>query len=158
MVKKNREEPEKITEEQKEELNKKDLPEFREREAKKSQQEPEPESPEKEEESGPGSDDDDVFDFEEICRDLSDMPFQIWCILNPNVPPLAEKEKDLIAKYVLRTAKKYKIKKYMRDELLLLAVVGYSVMKRIGIKKNVDDDSGEEGERQDEPGQEDHPG
>lgn len=157
MAKKNREEPEKITEEQKEELNKKDLPEFREREARESQKEIPPEK-EKEEESGPGPEDDDVFDFEEICRDLSDMPFQIWCILNPNVPPLADKEKDLIAKYVLRTAKKYKIKKYMRDELLLLAVVGYSVMKRIGIKKNVDDDSGEKGEGQDEPGQKTHPG
>lgn len=147
--------PEKITEEQKEEINKKDLPEFREREA-KEQQEISPEE-EKKEDSGNG-DDDEIFDFEEICRDLSDMPFQIWCILNPNVPPLADKEKDLIAKYVLRTAKKYKIKKYMRDELLLLAVVGYSVMKRIGIKKNVDDDSGEKGEGQDEPGQKTHPG
>jgi len=157
MGKKNkREEPEKITEEQKEELNKKDLPEFREREPRESQKIP-PEK-EKEEESGPGPEDDEIFDFEEICRDLSDMPFQIWCILNPNVPPLADKEKDLIAKYVLRTAKKYKIKKYMRDELLLLAVVGYSVMKRIGIKKNADNDRGEEREGQDEPGQEDHPG
>ncbi len=158
MAKKNRKEPEKITEEQKEELNKKDLPEFREREVTKSPPEPEPESPEKEEESGPGPDDEKIFDLEEVCRDLADMPFQIWSIKNPNVPPLAEREKDQISKYLIKFAVKHKVAKYLKDELMLIAVIGYAVMKRARIKKNVDDDSGEEGERQDEPGQEDHPG
>jgi len=86
------------------------------------------------------------------------MPFQIWSILNPNVPALAEKEKELISKYVLKTAKKINAAKYLKDELMLLAVVGYSVMKRIGIKKNADNDRGEERKGQDVPGQEDHPG
>jgi len=156
MGKKNPEEPEKITEEQKEELEKKNLPPFRERESKKS---PEiPDQKEKKADSLDGDDETTEPDLIEICRDFADIPFQIWSIRNPNVPPLDEKEKDLISKHLLKLAVKYKVKKFMKDELILIAAVGYSVMKRARIKKDVDDNSRQEREGKDEPGQADHPG
>lgn len=161
MKKKKKIRPAPITEEQKRELERKNLPEFREGEKRESPQpepEPETESPKEKEDSGPGLDDDEkIFDIDDICRDLADMPFTIWSIANPNVPPLDDKEKDRISKYLIKFAVKHKVAKYLKDELMLIAVIGYAVMKRAGIKKDVDDNSRQERERENVPGEKTNP-
>jgi len=85
-------------------------------------------------------------ELEEICRDIIAIPFEVWAILKPEVTPLSEVEKKLIGKPLSRVLIKYDIGRFMKDEVLLLGFFGFSVLKRLRVKKNVADDSGKEGQ------------
>lgn len=91
----------------------------------------------------------DLSSIEEICRDLVSIPFEVWSLIRPGVPPLTEGEKKLIGKPLARVFVKYDVAKFLKDEFLLIAALGFSVMKRIRVKPDVKDDSREAGEGKD---------
>ena len=109
-----------------------------------------PEFPKEETKGGiPGISEDEPEEvvLEEICRDIIAIPFEIWHLLRPGVEPLSEKEKDLIAKPLSRVAQKYDVGRYMKDEFLLIAFLGFSVIRRTRVKKDDSDDNRKEGKR-----------
>jgi len=92
---------------------------------------------------------DDVV-LEEICSDLIAVPFEIWHLLKPVVPELTSKERTLIGKPLARVAQKYDVQKYMKDEILLVGFLGFSIIRRVKIgKKHDTNDNREKGPRQD---------
>ena len=106
----------------------------------KSPKEDLPKFPDKEEKDfGPGIEEPEGEleqpELEEICRDLVSVPFEIWNILRPEIDPLSDTEKRMIAKPLARVAQKYDVQKYMKDEILLAGLLGYSIIKRTRIKK-----------------------
>lgn len=107
------------------------------------------EEPEKKKASGPGTEELNA-DLQEICRDLVSVPFEIWAILKPGVQPLSDTEKNLISKPLARIVVKYDVARFMKDEILLLGFLGYSVIKRVRIPKNVANDSGKKGQGKDD--------
>lgn len=153
-MKKNKK-PEEISPQEKAKMEGKELPEFPER--KKGADQPTPNQEEKEE-FGPGPDEalsDDVVI--EICKDLANMAGQMWHILDPVVPELEPAETKMLYKPMARMAQKYKLGKYLKDEVLFIGGIIFIVSKRLRIKKNADHDSRETGEGKDQPGKEDHP-
>lgn len=130
-----------------EKKTKKSLPSFPE-ELKRSEN---LEEPTKETSSGLGNgNDQDKIDIEEICGDIVALPFEVWAVLKPAVKPLSEVEKKLIAKPLSRIVVKYDVTRFMKDEILLCAFLGFSVLKRVKVGKNVVDDSGKEGQGKDD--------
>jgi hypothetical protein len=96
---------------------------------------------------GPGNGiEQDKLDLEEICGDIMALPFEVWAILKSGVKPLSDIEKKLIAKPLSRIIVKYDVTKFMKDEVLLCAFLGFSVLKRVKVTKNVIDDSRKEGQ------------
>lgn len=96
---------------------------------------------------GPGSEiDQDKVDLEEICSDIVSLPFEVWSILKPGVTPLSETEKKLIGKPLSRIVVKYDVARFMKDEILLCGFLGFSILKRVKVKKDVADDSRKEGQ------------
>ncbi|MBA7496242.1 hypothetical protein ES702_06841 [subsurface metagenome] len=86
--------------------------------------------------------------LEEICRDIIAIPFEIWHLLRPGVEPLSEKEKDLISKPLSRVAQKYDVSRYMKDEFLLIAFLGFSVTRRLKIKKKIKKDDSDDNRKE----------
>jgi len=147
--------PEEISPEEKKKMETKELPGFPER--KKGESEPSQE-PEEKEDYGPGPDEalpDDVVI--EICKDLANMAGQMWHILDPVVPELEPAETKMLYKPMARMAQKYKVGKYLKDEVLFIGGLIFVVSKRLRIKKNADHDRGEKGEGKDKPSEETHP-
>ena len=100
---------------------------------------------------GPGNGaDQDKLDLEEICSDIVALPFEVWSILKPGVNPLSDAEKKLIGKPLSRIVVKYDVARFMKDEILLCAFLGFSVLKRVKVAKNVADDRGKEGQGKDD--------
>jgi len=153
-MKKN-ERPEEISPEEKKKMETKELPSFPER--KKGESEPSRDQEEKEE-YGPGADEalpDDVVI--EICKDLANMAGQMWHILDPVVPELEPAETKMLYKPMARMAQKYKVGKYLKDEVLFIGGLIFVVSKRLRIKKNADHDRGKKGEGKDKLSEETHP-
>ena len=110
-----------------------------------------PEGAEKKGDSIPGTSEDiESEDIEEICKDVVSGFFEIWAILKPGVPPLSETEKKLIKKPLARIVIKYDVARFMKDEFLLIGLLGFSVLKRLKVKKDVNNDRREEGQRKDD--------
>lgn len=82
----------------------------------------------------------DAVDLDELSRDIAGVPFEIWAVLKPGVKPLTEKEKKLIGKPLARVLSKYDVAKYAKDEFLLMAVVGFSIMSRLKDSQKKEDD------------------
>jgi hypothetical protein len=101
--------------------------------------------------------DQDKIDLEEICSDIVSLPFEVWAVLKPDVKPLSDAEKKLIGKPLSRIVVKYDVTRFMKDEILLCAFLGFSVLKRVKVGKNVVDDSGKERQGKDDPGQKPDP-
>ena len=80
------------------------------------------------------------------------IPFEVWAILKPGVAPLTDIEKATISKPLARIVVKYDVARIMKDEFLLLGFLGYSIVKRLRVPKNVDNDSGKTGKGKDDPG------
>ena len=78
-----------------------------------------------------------VESLEEICKILAATTVAIWTIFDKEIEGLDEKEKDMVAPPMARCAIKYKVQRWMTDELSLALAVGTIVSKRIlGKKKN----------------------
>ncbi|NVM56229.1 MAG: hypothetical protein HWN66_21210 [Candidatus Helarchaeota archaeon] len=156
--------PEPATKEQEEEIKKKDLPPFRQRTAKKApENKTEDQNQEKKEEFGPGLDEGEIAPdyLDDICGDILSTFFQLWHLWNPNVPALDEDRKKLMQPHMSKLAIKYKFTKVTKTEVIFFSLLGNEIIKRIVIKrpvklekKSVNNHSGKEGERQDEPSQE----
>lgn len=78
-----------------------------------------------------GEGDFEAIDIEEFCKDIANIPFEIWHIVNPEVEPLSAKEKKLIGKPLSRVVVKYDLQKYAKDELVLFAFLSFSVLGRL---------------------------
>lgn len=95
-----------------------------------------------------------------ICEDIISIPFEVWAILKPGTEPLSSAEKKMIAKPLSRIVVKYDVAKFMKDEFLLIAALGFAILKRVKMKKvikNAHNDSGEKREGKDYSGSEPSP-
>ncbi|MBA7493826.1 hypothetical protein ES702_04391 [subsurface metagenome] len=147
--------PEEISPEEKKKMETKELPPFPER---KKGDSPPIQEPEEKEDYGPGADEalpDDIVN--EICKDLVNMGGQMWHIVDPVIPELEPTETKMLYKPLARMAQKYKVGKYLKDEILFIGGIIFVVSKRLRIKKNADHDRGEKGEGKDKPSEETHP-
>jgi hypothetical protein len=140
--------------EKKKAKKKKGLPDFPPENLRPRIQEAEEEEKKETKGSGPGTSEDENGNIQEICRDLIAVPFEVWAILRPGVEPLSDPEKTAISKPLARIVIKYDVARYLKDEFLLLAFLGYSVVKRLKVPKSADkitDNSGKEGQGKDDP-------
>ena len=88
--------------------------------------------------------------LEEICKVLAATTVAIWTVFDKEIEGLDEKEKDMVAPPMARCALKYKVQKWMNDELALALAVATIVSKRIIAKKKHDkDDNRQTGKGQD---------
>lgn len=78
-----------------------------------------------------GESDFEAIDIEEFCKDVVNIPFEIWHILNKNVQPLNAVEKKLISRPLSRLVKKYNLGDYAKDEIVLIAFLGTSIYSRL---------------------------
>lgn len=72
-----------------------------------------------------------AIDIEEFSRDIINVPFEIWHIVNPGVDPLSEKEKKLIGKPLSRVIVKHQLQKYAKDEFVLVAFLSFAILGRL---------------------------
>jgi len=72
-----------------------------------------------------------AIDIEDFCRDIINVPFEIWHIINPSVEPLSAKEKKLIGKPLARVIVKHELQKYAKDEFVLVAFLGFAILGRL---------------------------
>lgn len=77
----------------------------------------------------------DSFELEEICGNLWVCLYQLGGMLKKGFEPLTEDVKNLLAPPSARMALKYKVQEYMKDEVLLLGILGIDISKRLLIKK-----------------------
>jgi len=90
------------------------------------------------------------FEIEEVCGDVIAIPFELWGIFKKGVEPLSEKEKKGLGKPFARLAIKYHVQDYMKDEFYFLFILGVAISKRVKVKKDVSNHSGEKRKGEDE--------
>ncbi len=72
-----------------------------------------------------------AIDIEEFSKDIVNIPFEIWHIINPNIEPLSTKEKKLIGKPLSRVIIKHELQKYAKDEFVLVAFLSFAILGRL---------------------------
>jgi len=72
-----------------------------------------------------------AVDIEELCRDFSNVPFEIAHILNPKIKPLSQKEKKLIGKPLSRVIVKHDLQRLAKDEIVLVIFLGFAILARV---------------------------
>ena len=87
-------------------------------------------------EDAEGEPDFESIDIEEFCKDIANIPFEIWHILKPDIKPLSAQEKKLIGKPLSRVVAKYELQKYAKDEFVLIAFLSFSVLSRLKKKED----------------------
>jgi len=123
--------PEKPTPEQLKKLKRKPTPEKK----------PPWKFPIEEEDSSTGSqteekaEETDSLELEEICGNLWVVLYQLGGILRKGFTPLTEGTKKLLSPPTARCAKKYHVESYMKDELLILGILGVDISARLIRKK-----------------------
>lgn len=110
------------------------------------------ESPGGEEESGQIT----AIELEEVCGNLWVVLYQLGGILKKGFEPLTENEKKLYSPVSARLAVKYHVQDYMKDEFLLLGLFGISISKRLIVKKNDNNNSGEKKNRENNTSEKSH--
>lgn len=124
--------PEKPTPEQLKKLKKKPTPE---------KKPPFPFLVEEKEDSSTGSqteektEETDSLELEKICGNLWFVLYQLGGILKKGFEPLTDDVKNLLAPPSARMAVKYHVQDYMKDEFLLLGILGIDISKRLIKKK-----------------------
>ncbi len=104
--------------------------------------------------SPPGSEEKetDSLYLEEICGNLWFVLYQLGGILKKGFEPLTEDVKKLLSPPTARMAVHYHVERYMKDELLILGILGIDISKRLMAKKKDDkNDNREKGEGKDNP-------
>ena len=84
------------------------------------------------------------FELEEICGNLWVVLYQLGGVLKKGFEPLTDNEKNLLSLPSARIAVKYHVQDYMKDEFLLLGILGISISKRLIVKKKDDKDNNRE--------------
>ena len=86
------------------------------------------------------------LDLEEICGNLWVVLYQLGGVLRKGFEPLTDNVKNLLAPPSARCAVKYHVESYMKDEFLILGILGIDISKRLMAKKpkKVVEDSKEE--------------
>ena len=77
-------------------------------------------------------------DLEEICGNLWFILYQLGGILKKGFEPLTENVKKLLSPPSARIVVKYNVGSYMKDEFLLLGILGIDISKRLMVKKKED--------------------
>lgn len=77
----------------------------------------------------------DSLELEEICGNLWFVLYQLGGILKKGFEPLTDDVKNLLAPPSARMAVKYHVQDYMKDEFLLLGILGIDISKRLIRKK-----------------------
>ena len=97
---------------------------------------------EKEEASSPpggiGVEKERSVELEEICGNLWVVFYQLCGILKKGFEPLTDDVKKLISPPSARCAVKYHVQDYMKDEFLLLGILGIDISRRLMVKKKDD--------------------
>jgi len=110
-----------------------------------------------EEESVPGQITASELEF--VCGNLWVVLYQLAGILKKGFEPLTENERKLYAPVTSRLAVKYHVADYMKDEYLLLGLMGISFSKRLIARKKDDvNHSGEKKKGKNHTGQEPYTG
>lgn len=89
------------------------------------------------------AEEEDSLYLEEICGNLWAVLYQLGGILKKGFEPLTEDTKNLLAPPSARIALKYHVETYMKDEFLLLGILGIDISRRLIVKKKEDKDSEE---------------
>ena len=90
------------------------------------------------------------LELEKICGDLWVILYQLGGILKKGFEPLTDDVKKLISPPSARMAVKYHVQDYMKDEFLLLGILGIDISKRLMVKKKDDkNDNREKGKGKD---------
>ena len=105
----------------------------------------EPSMKSSEESCPPGS-----IDLEEICGNLWVVLYQLGGILKKGFEPLTDPVKKLLAPPTARCAIKYDVQTYMKDEFLLLGILGVDISRRL-MKKDDDHDRGKKEKGENDP-------
>lgn len=120
--------------------------------------EPEKEETTKEESSTepspPGSEEEEADSqyLEEICGNLWFVLYQLGGILKKGFEPLTDDVRKLLEPPSARMAVKYHVETFLKDEFLLLGILGIDISKRLMVKKKDDkDDNREKGKGKDDP-------
>ena len=105
------------------------------------------------ESSPPGSEEEETDSqyLEEICGNLWYVLYQLGGILRKGFEPLTNNVRKLLEPPSARMAVKYHVETYMKDEFLLLGILGIDISKRLMVKKKDDkDDNREKGKGKDD--------
>ena len=78
------------------------------------------------------------LELEEICGNLWVVLYQLGGLLRKGFEPLTNDVKKLLSPPTARIALKYQIQDYMKDEFLLLGILGIDISKRLMVKKKDD--------------------
>jgi len=98
-------------------------------------------------ESSPlGSEDERItsIELEEICGNLWVVLYQLGGVLKKGFEPLTDNVKKLLSPPTARCAVRYHVQDYMKDEFLILGILGIDISKRLMVKK---DDVNHRGEK-----------
>jgi len=75
------------------------------------------------------------LDLEEICGNLWVVLYQLGGILRKGFEPLTEDVKNLLSPPTARCAVRYHVQDLMKDEFLILGILGIDISKRLIVKK-----------------------
>lgn len=109
-------------------------PSFQELLSKEKKNQPSTESSEKSSPPGSTEVDENII---EVCADVIGIPFAIWHELNPNVPPLSDKETINISRPLAKVVAKYDLGRLMKEEYVLVFYLGSAIYRRGKIKPPV---------------------
>lgn len=94
----------------------------------------------------------DSLELEEICGNLWVVLYQLGGILKKGFEPLTDDTKNLLSPPTARMAIRYHVQDYMKDEFLILGILGIDISKRLMVKKKDDkDDNRKKGQGKDDP-------
>lgn len=86
----------------------------------------------------------DSLELEEICGNLWVVLYQLGGILKKGFEPLTDNVKKLLEPPTARIAVKHHFETYMKDEFLLLGILGIDISRRLMVKKKDDKDNNRE--------------
>lgn len=91
------------------------------------------------------------LELQEICGNLWVVLYQLGGVLKKGFEPITENTKKLLAPPTARCAVKYDVQSYMKDEFLILGILGVDISRRL-LKKDDGNNRGKKEKGKDDPG------